>query len=278
MAEKHKSKYKAPKDLEKSQKPKARKDLKDYTEDDKKGALNPKTTGDKQLNVLRKTDKAVQDDGKMFPKYNDDDRLYKDLEDADYDPKTAAKRLKKRQDAEEKETADVLKDKIENLTREQREQLKDRLVREYIRRKINNVILEQDAPTEEPPAEEAPVEEPAATDVPAPDAAAPEAPPADPTATPTPAPTDAAAPPAEPTAPTPEAPVTPEAPAETKNGVTSEMEKAKGTVGQIEMLMKGINQYFKDADPRDIKRFYKLFNRVITRRLSMPIDAEPKQK
>ena len=44
MAEKHKSKYKAPKDLEKSQKPKARKDLKDYTEEDKAGKLNPKST------------------------------------------------------------------------------------------------------------------------------------------------------------------------------------------------------------------------------------------
>ena len=293
MAEKHKSKYKAPKDLEKSQKPKSRKDLKDYTEDDKKGALNPKTTGDKQFNVLRKTDKAVQDDGKMFPKYNDDDRLYKDLEDADYDPKTAAKRLKKRQDTEEKETTDVLKDKIENLTREQKERLKDRLVREYIRRKINNIILEQ--PTEEPPAEEPaaetppaeeipaeapPAEEPAPVDAAAPtDVPAPEAPAPAPTDTAAPAPTDTAAP-----APTDAAaPATPpasaeEPPAETKNGITKEMEKAKGTVGQIESLMKGINQYFKDADPRDIKRFYKLFNRVISRRLSMPADGEQDKK
>lgn len=284
MAEKHKSKYKAPKDLEKSQKPKSRKDLKDYTHDDKKGALNPKTTGDKQLNVLRKTDKTVQDDGKMFPKYNDDDRLYKDLEDADYDPKTAAKRLKKRQDTEEKETADVLKDKIENLTREQRERLKDRLVREYIRRKINNIILEaeEEPAAEEPaPEAEAPAEEPAPTDVPAEtpptDAApsAPEAPAPAPTDAAPPAPTDTAAP-ATPPAPAAETPAA-ETPAETKNGITKEMEKAKGTVGQIESLMKGINQYFKDADPRDIKRFYKLFNRVISRRLSMPADQESEQ-
>ena len=40
MAEKHKSKYKTPKDFEKSQKLKTRKDLKDYTTDDKKGGLN----------------------------------------------------------------------------------------------------------------------------------------------------------------------------------------------------------------------------------------------
>ena len=130
MAERHKSKYKTPKDFEKSQKPKLRKDLKDYTADDKKGGMNPRTTGDMQHNVLRKRDKQMQDDGKLYPTYNDDDRLYKDLEDGDYDPKTAAKRLKKRQDAEEKEVADVLQDKIENLTREQRERLVRRIVNE----------------------------------------------------------------------------------------------------------------------------------------------------
>ena len=274
--EKHKSKYKKPE----NKKPTYRKDLKDYTHDDKQGALNPKTTGDKQLNVLRKTDKVVQDDGKMFPKYNADDRLYKDLEDADYDPKTAAKRLKKRQDTEEKETADVLKDKIENLTREQKERLKDRLVREYIRRKINNVLLEQpteeepvpEAPVEEPaPEAEVPAEEPAPTDVPA------ETPPMDAAAPapapemPAPAPTDAAAS-ATATPASAEAPV--EAPV---NGITKEMETARGTVGQIEMLMKGIGNYFKDADPIDKKRFFKLFNRVITRRLSTPDEQQSQQ-
>jgi hypothetical protein len=147
MAEKHKSKYKKPENT----KPTYRKDLKDYTLDDKDGKLNPRTTGDKQLNVLRKTDKEMQDDGKMYPTYANDDRLYKDIEDGDYDPKTAAKRLKKRQDDEEKSVKDVLKDKIENLTREG----KERLVREYVRRKIAKVLNEQ--PT--PPAEE-PVEEP----------------------------------------------------------------------------------------------------------------------
>jgi hypothetical protein len=158
MAEKHKSKYKAPKDLEKSQKPKARKDLKDYTTDDKDGGMNPNSTKDKQLNVLRKTDKPVQDDGKMYPTYNADDRLYKDLEDGNYDPKTAAKRLKKRQDDEQKDVEDVLQDKIENLTREQKEVL----IREYIRRKIAKVLREQAAPEEEAPAEEMPAEDPTA--------------------------------------------------------------------------------------------------------------------
>lgn len=152
MSEKHKSKYKAPKDLEKSQKSKPRTDLKDYTMDDKKGGMNPKSTGDKQLNVLRKTDKEMVDTGDMYVKYNADDRLYKDIEDGYWDPKTAAKRLKKRQDTEEKETVDVLQDKIENLTREQ----KERVVREYIRRKITRILSEQAEPEDTAAPEEAP--------------------------------------------------------------------------------------------------------------------------
>lgn len=173
MAEKHKSKYKKPENT----KYKSRRDLKDYTEDDKKGTLNPKSTGEKQQNVLRKTDKEFIDTGDMYVKYNADDRLYKDLEDGEYDPKHAAKVLKKRQDKDEKDNAKNIKDKIENLTREG----KERLVREYIRRKIN-MLLEADEPaTDEPgPAEEPtaetpapPVNEPAPTDIPTPDVAAP---------------------------------------------------------------------------------------------------------
>ena len=156
MAQKHKSKYKAPKDLEKSRKLKPRKDLKDYTMDDKDGGLNPKSTKEKQLNVLRKTDKETVDTGKMDIKYDADDRLYKKLEDGDYDPKTASKRFKNRLDREEKESKDQIKDKIENLTREQQE----RLVRQYIRKKIQRIIAEQakdPAATEEPaPAAEEP--------------------------------------------------------------------------------------------------------------------------
>jgi len=189
--EKHKSKYKKPE----TSKPTSRKDLKDYTMDDKSNGLNPFTTGDKHLGTLRKTDKEMQDDGKMYPTYNADDRLYKDLEDADYDPKTAAKRLKKRQDDEEKNVKDVLKDKIENLTREG----KERLVREYIRRKISKILNEQPTPEEEP---EDPNAAPPAPEAPAPEAPAPEDPNAAPAATP-----PAATPPA------PEAPAPEETPA-----------------------------------------------------------------
>ena len=217
MAEKHKSKYKKPE----NKKPTYRKDLKDYTLDDKDGKLNPRTTGDKQLNVLRKTDKEMQDDGKMYPTYSNDDRLYKDIEDGDYDPKTAAKRLKKRQDDEEKSVKDTLKDKIENLTREG----KERLVREYIRRNIVKLLKEQ--PT--PPAEE-PVEEPVDPAAPPVDPAA--APPTD-TATPPP-PTDTATPPpptdtATPPTPPPAAPTPPAPPAADAKPPKTDAEQQEAT-------------------------------------------------
>ena len=199
MAEKHKSKYKKPENT----KYKSRKDLKDYTMDDKDGKLNPYSTKEKLSNVLRKTDKTVQDDGNYDVKYNSDDRLYKDLEDGEYDAKHAAKILKKRQDNEEKETSAVLKDKVENLTREQ----KERLVREYVRRTIVKQLIEQeDKETEDPDPAAPPTTDPAAA--PAPDAPAPDpnaAPPAEPAPAPPaePAPA-AAAPPTEPAEDTPE--------------------------------------------------------------------------
>lgn len=266
MAEKHKSKYKAPKDLEKSQKPNARKDLKDYTTDDKDGGLNPNSTKEKHLNVLRKTDKKMQDDGKMYPTYNTDDRLYKDIEDGDYDPKTAAKRLKKRQDDEEKDVKDVLKDKIENLTREQ----KERLVREYVRRKIVNILKEQPTPTEEPeaPAEEAP-EAPAAetptADAPVDMGAAPTAEPA-PTTEPAPAPA-----PATPTA-TPDATSAEQEPGpeerQTLNvsKIKDVLSSERSNLSRTETLFKAIDQTFQDADPIDVKSFYRLMLRTIAKK------------
>lgn len=268
MAEKHKSKYKKPE----NKKPTYRKDLKDYTLDDKEGKLNPKTTGDKQLNVLRKTDKPVQDDGKMFPKYNADDRLYKDLEDGEWDPKTAAKRLKKHQDAEEKETSNVLKDKIENLTREQRE----RLVREYVRRKIVNILYEQPTAAEEPPATDEPdlsTEDPAATPEPAPDATA------------APAPDTTATPPAADTTTTPDATATPEpapaaTPAETQpqdpaEQTTLAVEKFanylktdSGNVGRIKAIARVINSVYKEAEPEDAKNFYNMLRILSLKKLA----------
>lgn len=149
------TKYKSPKELEKSQKPTPRKDLKDYTMDNK-DSLNPHSEGEKQQNVLRKTDKEVIDNGSQFHKYADADHLYKDLESGEYDPKHAAKVLKKRQDDEEKDVKDYIADKYENLTREQQE----KVVRRYVQNKLKSYIFEQEdaMPTEVPE----PVEQPAA--------------------------------------------------------------------------------------------------------------------
>jgi hypothetical protein len=281
MAERHKSKYKTPKDFEKSQKPKLRKDLKDYTADDKKGGMNPKTTGDMQHNVLRKRDKQMQDDGKLYPTYNDDDRLYKDIEDGDYDPKTAAKRLKKRQDAEEKETADVLQDKIENLTREQHE----RLVREYVRRKIAKIIKEagEPAPADAPEAPAPPAEAPAPpAEAPAPPAEAPA--PGGAPATPPPA-----APPAPPApeAPAPDAAAKPDAAAEPDADKEAEKEispetkqaldvdrfvkhlnKQDGNIAKVKDILKVLNLATKDLDPADITNTYKMIKIATTKKLA----------
>ena len=209
MAEKHKSKYKTPKDFEKSQKPHARKDVKDYTHDDKQGKLNPFSTGKKQEKVARKTDKAVQDDGKLYQKYTDNDRLY-DPESADYDPKHAAKVLNKRQKTDSDEylkklelidhgvTTPEIQERINRLTSNQ----KELLLREYIRRKILKVLREQGGETDAP-ADDAAEETPAgSTDAQPKEDPAPE--------TPAPAPTAPA-----PTAPAPAPTTTPEAPATT---------------------------------------------------------------
>ena len=248
MAEKHKSKYKKPENT----KYKTRKDLKDYTEDDKKGGMNPRSTGEKQSNVLRKTDKEVVDTGDLYVKYNADDRLYKDLEDGEYDPKHAAKVLKKRQDKDEKDNAKNIKDKIENLTREQ----KERLVREYIFKKTFKMLMEQDetdptaTPTEDPAAETTPD-----ITTPAPDPAAA-------------APTDMAP------APTPEAPVapTPEAPAAAPAATPAEpvktLEQQLGTelqtsnnferIGKIkEVISVALQTAIENEEPKAVDEFYK---------------------
>jgi hypothetical protein len=267
MAEKHKSKYKSPKDLEKSQKPKPRKDLKDYTMDDKDGGLNPKSTKEKQLNVLRKTDKEVVDNGDLNVKYNADDRLYKDLEDGVWEPKDAAKKLKKRQDSEEKEIKDVIKDKIENLTREQ----KERIVREYIRKKIERVLIEQ---TTTPPAEE-PTEEPAT-----PPAEEPATPPAEEPATATAAPTaDTATPPTE----TPATDTTTSAPtepsAETESPESEEQEsdrmirnatsmlEKEGSIGIIKTISRMLNPILSNREVEDQQNILRMLRTYSIKKL-----------
>jgi hypothetical protein len=294
MAEKHKSKYKKPE----NKKPTYRKDLKDYTYDDKDEKLNPYSTGKKQEKVARKTDKAMQDDGKMYPKYTDKDRLYKKLEDGEYDPKHAMNVLRKRQEEDSDEylekrdeidhgvTTTELKERINRLSNAKKEQL----VREYIRRKIAKVLREQgaptDAPEEEAPAPDAPADAPvpdagatAPSDAPAPDAAAPPAPDAaaappapDAAATP-PAPDAGATPPAPaPTAPPAEEPAAEEDPEEQEKDavkkITKALERERGNIGRIETIAQVLNKLFKDAELADTKNFYKLLNKLAVKKLS----------
>lgn len=250
MAEKHKSKYKKPENT----KYKTRKDLKDYTADDKKGGLNPNSTGEKQSNVLRKTDKETVDTGDMYVKYNADDRLYKDVEDGEYDPKHAAKVLKKRQDAGEKASEKNLKDKVYNLTREQ----KERLVREYIRRKITKVILEAEGDVD-PAAEEDPLAATDATAAPMPDAAA------APTDMPAPDPTAATpATPAPAAEPTPAEPAEPavDVPVEEKQAIYTQKYidsiKQDGTINQVNSILRVSNNLTKEIATGDKIEFYGL--------------------
>ena len=248
MAEKHKSKYKKPE----NKKHTYRKDIKDYTMDDKDEKMNPKSAGEKLPNLLRKTDKEVIDNGSLVPKYEADDRLYKDLEDGEYDPKTALKRLTKRQDAEAKDVADVLSDKIENLTREQAE----RVVREYVRRKIERVINEQIAPEDEEPIDP--------TAAPAPEVAP------DPTAAPAVSPEA----PAPAPAPAPEAPApAPEMDAETKQAISIEkfvdqLREDGGNIARIKTLSKVFNLAMKEAEPEDLQNFYKLLRQFAVKKLA----------
>ena len=274
MTEKHKSKYKKPENT----KYKSRKDLKDYTVDDKDGKLNPYSTKEKLSNVLRKTDTTVQDDGNYDVKYNADDRLYKDLEDGEYDAKHAAKILKKRQDNEEKDFLDI-KDKVENLTGEQ----KERLVREYVRRKIVKVILEQGdakkkdtpddditsapAPTDTPPA---PTDTPPApTDIPP---APTDTPPVAPAASPAPntsTPTDAA------TTDTAEKDAESQVSPETKEALDMDrfvqyLKKQESVLGKLKKTLLAVNLILKDVEPEDKANFYKMLKLAAIKQLDMP--------
>jgi hypothetical protein len=295
MAEKHKSKYKKPENA----KPTRRKDIKDYTHDDKAGAMNPYSTGKKQEKVARKTDKPFVDDSKNLTiKMTDKDRLYKKIEDGEYDPKHAMNVLRKRQEVDTDEyfdarekidhgvTTSELKERINKLSASQ----KERLVREYVRRKIAKIIQEQgtptDAPEEEAPAPDAPdAPAPDAPDAPAPDAPdalAPDAPDAPaPDAPDAPAPDASAAPTTPAPAPNAAAPNAPQAGTSGESQpedkeeqqsaaldkVVNVLSKEAGNVGKAEFMIKAMNKIYKDADPVDSKNFYKLLRRVIDKKL-----------
>lgn len=239
----------------------SRKDIKDYTHD-ANGNLNPYSTKQKQTNVLRKTDKEVVDDGSIFVKYNTNDRLYKDIEDADYNAKHAAKVLKKRQDDGEFKSKD-----ISNLTREQRESI----LKHYILTQVKKILSEQEEPTDD----DTPTEEPAAADtdteledLPLEDVpgdlggGAPSMPPPPPTDTP---PADA---------------TTDSEPVELQSDTADEIDihtvrfakalDSEGNIGKVKMIGRAIKSSVSNLDPEDQQNFYKLLKQYATRKLSAP--------
>lgn len=185
MAEKHKSKYKTPTDFEKSQKPQTRKDVKDYVGED---APNMVPGGVKGVvpNVPRKYATHVIDNVEnMVPDIKE--RLYKKVEDGEYSAEHARKVFEKLQIEDtdgflekleridhgvitnsmvEPDQEEKLQERVDKLSEEN----KERLVREYIRRKIALMIREQ-AEAPEPSAE---TPEPATPEAPEPPAETPE--------------------------------------------------------------------------------------------------------
>ena len=180
MAEKHKSKYKEAKDMAKSQKIEARKDLKDYTGDEAHGMVPELVKGPQKLVPRNINGEVIDDIENMVPKIKE--RLYKKVEEGDYSPEHARKVFEKLQiedtegylEAMEKGVYDI-KESVKKLDDNQKEQI----LRQYVRNKIaivlrENYVMEQDdaeAAPETPPADADPAADPGAD--PAADAEAP---------------------------------------------------------------------------------------------------------
>ena len=281
----HKTKYKEPKDFKKSQtksfKKETRKDIKDYTAEDKDGGMNPNSVGKDgiQTNVPRKRDKLVIDDVEnMVPKDKDIKSFYKVQ--GDHDPKHTKKVRAQLQDEDEKKLEDEnlkreqLEKKISNLTTEQ----KQRLVREYIRRKIAKVLSEtknakpdyldfdedgdkeesmkqalkdKEAKNEQDEPELDLTAEPDAS--PAPDADV--TPPA-----PAPAPDADVTPPAPAPAPEPAAPVQ-----DPLSQTIDAINKQKGSVRKAEFIVQAYMKSMEGADASDLKKGARLIARSVLR-------------
>lgn len=188
MAEKHKTKYKSPKDLEKSTKPNTRKDIKDYTGAEAHGMV-PNLTKGVQPAVLRKYATNVIDDVEnMVPKIVD--HIYKKVEDGEYSPEHARKVFEKMQLAGTEEyikkleridhvaitnslvkpeNEETLKESISKLSEEQKEQV----IRKYVRNKIAKILRESYV-FEQEDAADTDTLEPADVDVDTPDTDAPD--------------------------------------------------------------------------------------------------------
>jgi len=157
MAEKHKTKYKEPKDMAKSQKAETRKDIKDYTSEDNYGMV-PNSTKQMQPLVARKYATEVIDDVEnMVPEITD--RLYKKVEEGEYTAEHARKVFEKLQIADTEgfmkklerinhgaitnslvkpENEETIKESISKLSKSEKEQV----IRKYVRNKIAKVLRE----------------------------------------------------------------------------------------------------------------------------------------
>ena len=187
MAEKHKTKYKSPKDLEKSTKLNTRKDIKDYTGDDAHGMVPNLSKGVQPLVVRKYATDVLDDVENMVPKIVD--HIYKKVEDGEYSPEHARKVFEKMQLAGTEdyikkldridhvaitnslvkpENEETIKESISTLSADQKEQV----IRKYVRNKIakilrENYVMEQEDATDTP---EVDIDPEAEVDVDTPDA------------------------------------------------------------------------------------------------------------
>ena len=183
MAEKHKTKYKSPKDLEKSTKPNTRKDIKDYTGEEAHGMVPNLSKGVQPLVVRKYATDVLDDVENMVPKIVD--HIYKKVEEGEYSPKHARKVFEKMQLAGTEEyikkleridhvaitnslvkpeNEETLKESISKLSEEQKEQV----IRKYVRNKIAK-ILRENYVFEQEDATDIDTPEPADVDVDTPD-------------------------------------------------------------------------------------------------------------
>ena len=189
MAEKHKTKYKSPKDLEKSTKLNTRKDIKDYTGDDAHGMVPNLSKGVQPLVVRKYATDVLDDVENMVPKIVD--HIYKKVEDGEYSPEHARKVFEKMQLAGTEdyikkldridhvaitnslvkpENEETIKESISTLSADQKEQV----IRKYVRNKIAKIlresyVMEQEDATDTPEVDIDPEAE-AEADVDTPDA------------------------------------------------------------------------------------------------------------
>jgi hypothetical protein len=249
---KPKSKYKAPKDMEKSLKIPKRKE--DYTHDDKDGGMNPYSTKEIQDLVPRKTDKLVIDDVEnMVPEIKH--RVYQDLENGKLNFKEAKKIFKKLQIEDTEGYLDKLEDIDHGVTTKP---LDEQQIRSYVRNKIISLISEQgqeqqdqaqvqqdqaqgqqaqgqqetpDAESKEPPTEETPTEE------------------------------------------------TPKKDKDTViNDFVDFLNNQVGIVGKLKIIFKMMRIATKDADPKDKKNLYRLLSKTANLKFHEPIKDESSEE